>query len=121
MLYVYKKVTFYRKKNVFYTWNYFAQKFYNEKSMAKTVASNIISNGIKLFSLMNTDLQFISDTRNKLFNLKEFLFKCYSYSGELIENSEADNYYTNLDPHSNSKTRKTVGNCTLKRVNYTLH
>ena len=56
--------TFNMKQNIFYTWKQFSQDYYREKAMAKTVASNLIRDGAKPFSLLNLDLHFISDSPN---------------------------------------------------------
>lgn len=91
------------KQNSFYTWKQFSQDYYREKAMAKTVASNLIKDGVKPFSFLNLDLHFISDSPNKLINLKDFLNKHYSYSVVLSEDKELVIPYSDIEPHSNSK------------------
>ncbi len=74
--------------NTFFTWDDFADGFDTEMDDAYDVYTSMAADGLKDQTLSQIDFSFISDSRDKLTQLAEFLSKSYHYQINNIEVSE---------------------------------
>lgn len=66
-------------ENSYFTWNEFANNYNAEVNSADTVFNNMVSNGLKPYSMIAFDFHFLSDSKQKLINLAELLKNNYQY------------------------------------------
>ena len=78
-------------KNTFYTWQDFVDNFGKEMVSAEDVYENMKKNGLKDFALTEFDFHFVSDSKEKLEKLNEFLLEHYPYKFE--EYTKYDNLF----------------------------
>ena len=71
-------------KNSFFTWDDFVDDFGRQMTSAEDVFTNMTKGGLKENSLLKFDFHFISNDRNNIEALHEFLKERYLYTFESI-------------------------------------
>ncbi|MGS2727930.1 tetratricopeptide repeat protein [Psychroserpens sp. BH13MA-6] len=69
-------------ENTYFTWNDFVNNFGKEMVSAEDVYGNMKKNGLTDFAYAKFDFHFLSDTKEKLEKLNEYLKSNYGYSFE---------------------------------------
>jgi len=69
----------------FITWEQFTQNFGKEMVSAQDVFNNMKESGVSDFSLAKFDFHFVSNTKNKLEKLQDFLIEHYPYEIKSIK------------------------------------
>lgn len=67
-------------ENTYFTWDEFAGNFGSEITSSKAVYNNMLKNGLVQYSLLKFDCHFISDRKQNLDALMEFLEGSYPYT-----------------------------------------
>ncbi len=74
--------------NQFFTWDNFVDGFGKEMASAESVFNNMSSNGLQDNCLTKMDFTFISDKKEKLEKLGDFIKKHYTYSVQEVKKYE---------------------------------
>jgi tetratricopeptide (TPR) repeat protein len=77
-----------KMENKFITWDNFVDGFGKEIVTAEDVFNNMVKNGLKDYFLIEMDFTFISDKKEKLEKLGEFIKTHYPYSVQKVEKFE---------------------------------
>jgi tetratricopeptide (TPR) repeat protein len=90
ILFIATLTTFGQKKmeNKFITWDNFVDGFGEEIGTAEDVFNNMVKNGLKDHCLAEMDFTFISDKKEKLLKLGEFIKTHYPYSVQEVKKNE---------------------------------
>jgi tetratricopeptide (TPR) repeat protein len=67
------------KSEKFITWEQFIQNFGSEMASSQDVFNNMKKSGVGDFSLAKFDFHFVSNEKNKLYQLKQFIDEHYPY------------------------------------------
>ena len=74
-----------KENDKFITWEQFSQNFGKEMVSAQSVFNNMKESGVSDFSLAKFDFHFVSNSKNKLEKLQEFLNEHYPYEIKSIK------------------------------------
>ena len=77
-----------KKSNSYFTWKNFADNFQNEVTGARDVHTNMLKSGVKENSYTKMDFTFISDKKENLINLGDFIKSHYPYTLSEIKSYE---------------------------------
>lgn len=75
-------------QNKFITWDNFVDGFEEEIDIAEDVFSNMFKNGLKNNTLTKMDFTFVSDKKENLIKLREFIKTHYPYSVQEVKRFE---------------------------------
>lgn len=77
-----------KMENTYFTWNNFVEGFGREMSLAEDVFNNMAKNGLKDNTLTKMDFTFVSDKKENLKNLGEFIKTHYPYTVQEVKKFE---------------------------------
>ncbi|TLU64373.1 hypothetical protein FE810_11740 [Thalassotalea litorea] len=76
-------------ENTYFTWDKFANNYHDQALSADQVFNNMLEGGLQENSLLEFDFHFLSDSKEKLEALAQFLSSSYSYRLKEIVQTES--------------------------------